>query len=188
MVGITKIDAVSLFAFCKSETESISNAIRRELTTTGRSTRITNKSVELAITKGYIYHYDVLEFIISHVKPHLDAAEVFHQMISCCEETMERFENISDYELEYIGHALDTYIPSDYGKGEPEKILLDALQSVGDMNVPTINPKSGYTHPMRCIPLGNALQISLWRTRPCFFGARPIHTAYHLSQNCERCD
>jgi len=152
------------------------------------STRVKNQSVELAITKGYIFHYDVLEFIISYVKQVLDAPQVLHEIRNCCEEMMEQFKDLSAHELEYIRHALDTYIPSDDGKGESEKIFVEELKSFDNMTALPMIPESGYTHPMRCMPLGDALQISVWRTTPSFFGARPMHTAYHLSQSCERCD
>ena len=43
-------------------------------------------------------------------------------------------------------------------------------------------------HPMRAVPLADALQRSLWTAVPSFFGRRPLHTAYDLSRPARHCD
>jgi hypothetical protein len=187
--GYIETDACYICTYRRSRRETSIAVLKRELMEPDKKTRVRNDKVELAMENGYIYNYDVLEFIRFTVTRALqDVPELAFAIETCCSDLMDRLDNLSKDDHEYITIVLNNYMPSNDNKFEAEKSLVQALQSLSVMNVAQVMPKPTYIHPMRSVPLGNALQISVWVTRPSFFGATPAHTPYHLSKNCGRCN
>jgi len=144
-----------------------------------------NKNIELAIKFGYLWQYDVLEFIIWKSSCKKEVPQKMWEVESYCRALIQRMDKLSQDERKAIRWALESYVPSDDGNGSAEVNLLCLLR-LGP--IPWSGSDDVLPHPMRAMPLGNAFQISLWKTKPCFFGENPKHTAYELSENCKRCD
>jgi len=147
-----------------------------------------DENVELAITGGYIYVYDVLEYIILYVNSALIVPGHMDRLKSHCEKLIRNLGALSAKDLECIRVSLDSYVPSKDGEGEAERTLFQSLQSLANTSVESDQLMTEYTQPMRSVHLANALQKSMWSTVPSFFGKISLHTPYHLSQDCKRCD
>jgi hypothetical protein len=109
----------------------------------------------------------------------LKVPELADLIESCCSDLMGRLENLSKVDHEYLTMVVDNYMPSNDDEFEAEKSLVQALQSLSIINGTKALPKTGYIHLMRSVPLGNALQMSVWGTRPSFSGVTPAQTPYH---------
>lgn len=110
------------------------------------------------------------------------------QVQSYCGELIEQLDSLTERQHTYIKSVLETYLPSNDGNGDEEEHLLYLLRSFKDQPICLPKHVSQYDHPMRAMPLGNALQIPLWTRIPSFFGGKPKNTAYHLSETSDRCD
>jgi len=187
IMGLANADA---FVCCRRENKSdlIYGEMIRELTMNGEAKTNQNENIEEAIAKGYIYVYDILEYIILYTNKALVVPDNIRPLKSCCEKLIKNLGTFSAKNLEHISASLDSYLPSIDGEDEAEKTLYHSLLSLSGVEARPKQPKGEYTHPMRSVPLANALQISLWAIVPSFFGPRSEHTPYHLSQSCDRCD
>jgi len=185
LTGLTDSDAFSIIC-CRKNVKRNSDAMTRIFPQLVR-TSSQNQRRDLALQKGYIFNYDVLEFIISYTSHVADVPEKMREVTSYCSELIKQLDSLTERQHMYIKSVLESYLPSKDGNGVEEERLLDLLRSFTDQPICLTRRDSQYVHPMRAMPLGNALQISLWTTIPSFFGGKPKNTAYHLSENREHC-
>lgn len=185
LTGLTDSDAFSIIC-CRKNVKRNSDAMTRIFPQLVR-TSSQNQRRDLALQEGYIFNYDVLEFIISYTSHVADVPEKMREVTSYCSELIKQLDSLTERQHMYIKSVLESYLPSKDGNGVEEERLLDLLRSFTDQPICLSRRDSQYVHPMRAMPLGNALQISLWTTIPSFFGGTPKNTAYHLSENREHC-
>jgi len=185
LANFSHSDAFSII--CRKQNLDNSVAPIRSFPELGR-TSSQNRRRWLAIENGYIYNYDVLEFIISYASHAASLPEKMRQVQSYCCELIEQLDSLTERQHMYIKSVLETYLPSKDANGDEEEHLLYLLRSFKDQPICLPKHVSQYEHPMRAMPLGNALQIPLWTMIPSFFGGEPKHTAYHLSETCDSCD
>jgi len=183
LVGLAEFDAFCIFGWRDKRNENTGTSTK---SSPSYITNSLNQNVELAIKNGYIYNYDVLESIIRKISGAQKVPEQMLQLQSYCNLLIKQLDKLTHNEQIWIRSVLESYIPSDNGNGSAERNILYFLRWG---SIPSNKPDDvRHSHPMRAMPLGNAFQISLWTTIPCFFGAKPKHTAYDLSENCQRCD
>jgi len=185
LTRLTESDAFSIVC-CRKKVKENSGALTRSIPQLVR-TSSQNKRRDLALQRGYIFNYDVLEFIISYTDHVANVPEKMRQVKSYCSELVKQLDSLTERQHVYIKSVLESYLPSDDGNGDEEERLLYLLRSFTDQPICLPRRASQYVHPMRAMPLGNALQISLWTIIPSFFGGKPKNTAYHLSENREHC-
>jgi len=185
LTGLTDSDAFSIILCRKKEKEN-SDAVTRSVPQLVR-TNSQNQRRDLALQEGYIFNYDVLEFIISYNSHVANVPEKMREVKSYCSELVKHLDSLTERQHIYIKSVLESYLPSKDGNGVEEERLLNLLRSYIDQPICLSRRDSQYVHPMRAMPLGNALQISLWTIIPSFFGGQPKNTAYHLSENRKHC-
>ena len=123
-------------------------------------------------------------------KTAVDAPGSFDKLAQRCTQLLDELANTDkrEAELQMMEAALQAYLPS--LNGETELTLLRALETEDDgvpLEIIDANKASGgveqtgYVQEMRAIPLAAALELSLWLTKPSFFGHRVTGTNYDKS-------
>jgi len=141
LVGLADLDAFSIFVKEKKQRRSSGHSALAAPTLDITSSL--NQNVEHAIKNGYIYNYDVLEFIILKASRTNKVPEQMRQLSSYCNDLIEQLVILAHDQQSYIRTVLETYLPSNDGNGDAEKLLLYLLLSFTDGPIPPTNLDTG---------------------------------------------
>jgi len=133
LTGLTDSDALSIIC-CRKKVQENSCAFTRSTPQLVR-TSSQNQRRDLALQKGYIFNFDVLEHIISKTSDVTKLPEKMRQVKSRCSELVKRLDSLTERQHIYIKSVLESYLPSKDGNGHEEEHLLYLLRSYSDQPI-----------------------------------------------------